>query len=427
MSSAASVTRSPALDLRAQVEEMGGQLVKVASQIFRQFEGMAPADIEARLALVGLGVKPTLTGATARTFVVVYLLKQGERDVQADDVPASATQEAIEQAAAGAGGGGVLTGLVIGAAGFTVLGLAGWYGYGLVYALVAALTFGLWRWRPHFFPRFFIPRWSVFRVSWLLGLVSVVPLMLIASLLVVAPIYSARVADGERQYAGQQVAAARVAFNDGDLDRADADLKNARNIDDKVPGLAAMESDVKQERGRQAEEQRTADMYADGQQQAKDHQWGGAIAAMEELGDYREARAKAETYRQRAANESLARARRLVNSDPEGAIVAANDARSYHATAAAGVVIGHARRVIAARKAKRIAAAKERARQRAVARAERRRKQELARQQEEARQQQELQALSTPSTEDSYDSGQTGNWCGATRDGDGDGIWCEGR
>jgi hypothetical protein len=27
----------------------------------------------------------------------------------------------------------------------------------------------------------------------------------------------------------------------------------------------------------------------------------------------------------------------------------------------------------------------------------------------------------------SDDGGESGNWCGATRDGDGDGIWCEGR
>ena len=31
------------------------------------------------------------------------------------------------------------------------------------------------------------------------------------------------------------------------------------------------------------------------------------------------------------------------------------------------------------------------------------------------------------SSDDSSSSGGTGNWCGATRDGDGDGIWCEGR
>jgi hypothetical protein len=385
----------------------------------------------APLALVGLGVKPSLAAATNETFVVLYLRKQDDQDVQPDDVPASQTQEAIERAAASAGGGSVLAGLVIGAAGFTVLGLAGWFGYGLVYALFGGLTFGLWRWRPHFFPRFFIPRWSIFRVSWLLGLGSVLPLMLIASLLIVAPIYSGRVADGERQYAGQQLAAARVAFKDGDLDRADADLKNARNVDDKVPGLATMESDVKQERQRRAEERHKAAKYAEGQREAKDRHWAGAILAMEELGDYRDARAKTESYRQRAASESLARARRLVNSDPEAAIAAATDARDYHPAAAQGLVVRQARKVIAVRNAKRIAAAKERARLRAVARAERRRKQELARQQEEARQQQELQTLSTPSTGGGSDSGgsggSTGNWCGATRDGDGDGIWCEGR
>lgn len=48
----------------------------------------------------------------------------------------------------------------------------------------------------------------------------------------------------------------------------------------------------------------------------------------------------------------------------------------------------------------------------------------------EAAAQAHAEAEAESASDDSYDSGsggESGNWCGATRDGDGDGIWCEGR
>lgn len=182
-----------------------------------------------------------------------------------------------------------------------------------------------------------------------------------------------------------------------------------------------------------AEERRSRRRYEGAIADFEDGDYRTAIGNLEALEDYRDAAQLAQRYRGIASQRFLAKARRAYDpSAPDGALAIAREADRFRSTPAT-------RRLVADSRAQLVVLRRERARQRRIAAEERRAAREYRAQLRRDRRQAEREAVAPPS-DYGYDyddpaggggrgapcdNGWTVNWCGASRDGDSDGCWCE--
>jgi hypothetical protein len=318
----------------------------------------------------------------------------------------------------------------------TAIGFGLWWAFGLFFL---ALTVGAWwaigRLRAVIGNVFFRPfRYRSLAALWL-GAVPTLLMFALTSLLVVAPVSAKRASDERDRDARGLVDRAEVALERGDVDRADRLLDNAQRKRRDVAGLAETRRRVGAARREQIRERERRDAYADARSDFREGEYESAVTTLESLGTYRNAALLAEEFRRDGARDLRDQAREaLADRRYDPAIELAEQAQDLRVTSPASRLIAQAEKQqkAAEERARARARARERARRAAAERrAERRR---IAREQraaerraEEQAERERLESYETPDVPDYDSGGSNGNWCGASRDGDGDGIWCEGR
>jgi hypothetical protein len=308
--------------------------------------------------------------------------------------------------------GVVATGLV-----FTVLGFARHWIYGLLFLLLTIATLGFIRWRPFSLWRFFLPRFSFLRMGWALGLVSMLLVALVASLLIVAPVAGIRAAEAREDEAVAHLASAREALDEGNLAEARESLNRARESDDEVAGLEETENRLDVAVAERQEEQRNAQRYQAAKRSFASNDYSTAINAMEALGAYRDAERLANSYERIAAQETLDRARDVLQEDPDRALQLVRVAQSYRDTTAATTVADEAREIQAAQ-----AAAAELAREQRLAEQQAAAEAEAAAEAAAAEAEAAAEAAE-PAAPSGGGGGSGGFTCGpGDIDGDGDGL-----
>ena len=483
------MTDLPETKLRAQVEGMGGRFVRPVSGVLDAFDkseanSAALAEISERLAAVGIGAEPPLSEVAGKgVFVTLYLLGGERPPEQPREAPQTVAAEQAATAAATASFAPVGAGILLTGGFATLVGFTGFWAYGVIFAALTLLTFGLVRWQFAWFARKFL---RFLRFGFALGIVATLAGVLIVGGLLATPVFIARasaaesdaegyvddantamnqrhlrdayrdldrararygkdtsgLSDAEDRYhrmrhARRSVLDADKAFNKGDGNTGILLVKSARKDDPNVPGLPKVS--------------KRADVFgtADAAFKQGDHREAVEIllAVNEKAGARGYARVainqlltpdvvsadgrlgSAETKRYLKAARSARSLASLAGISAEPAAAAVGSIKTRHARFERAEALAKERRVrLEAKRAEEKAAREQRAAEKAAAREQR----EL---EKAAREREELQAQNVPSVGPQEsggkgapcDNGYTNNWCGANRDADSDGCWCEGR
>lgn len=418
------------------VTDAGGVLVQQVARVGRRFgvkvDRESAEEITRLLAERGVGVDPALTAVTDRGFVELYAIER-----EPDRTPRESPSERLARldaaataAETGVGATAVLVGAAVTAGLFVLIGFAGYWIYGLIYLLLGALGLWLYRFRLAWLARLFLPRFRWLRFNWIFGVLPMLTVALLVSFFVVAPIAAERGAQAREHDVNRELALADEAIDAGDLRAARRHVDRANARDSTIDGIDAMEAKLNRAVASAEEERRNRRRYEGAIQDFEDDDYLTAITNLEALGDYRDSATLAERYRSAASRHYLAMARRAYAVDgPKRAIAVAEEAHRFKPTAGTRTFLRDAR-------ARLVAIRVERKRQRRLAAQRRREQREYERQQRaQEREQEELErqrALEAPPADTGggdmgtpCDNGWTVNWCGASRDGDSDGCWCE--
>ncbi len=424
---------------RKRVAAAGGILAQQAGRVARQFATKLSNDsapqITELLREQGLGVDPALEAVTERDFVQLYLLESAP-ERQPETTP-TARRAAVDQATEAATTAGGATAAMVGAAAvaglFALLGLGSFWLYGLLYALAGAA--GLWvlRFRLQWLARLLLPRFRWLRFGWMFGALPMFVVVSLVGLFIVSPISAERDAQARERDAKAEIARANQAIKRGELGQARDHIRRAKDRDRSVAGIGATEERLSEAVERAEDEARSRRRYDGAVQAFREDDYLTAIGNLEELGNYRDSRTLAARYRVIGSKRLLATARRVYKPrDPREAIEAARMANELDSTKATKTFLVRARRQLASvrrdrQRARRLAAQRRRAerqRQRELA-AERRRQEELEEEQAAAPPPDDTGGEGGGGMGAPCDNGWTINWCGASRDGDSDGCWCE--
>jgi hypothetical protein len=287
-----------ARELRKEIDAAGGEIHLAASELRDHFgrsrlTAKARGEIELALSSVGISAEPPLVTVQAADDVRLFVAGRSGRQPPA--AGAETGVDALGQAATAA--------LVVGGIA-TVLGLAGWWLYGLVLAFATLLVFGVLRGRWFgfsLFPR--LPYWLA--IPWKIGALAMFAVAVLVSLAVIVPIQNAR-NDGSSRASTPPNGSEPIAGTDGD-----------RRDDDRA----------------RAQRAKAEDLFSRGKVQE-------AIDLAEELGDEE----LAEDLRTRTARNLRARARdELDFGSPDRARDFARQSQKFKRTQAAVDIQGEAR------------------------------------------------------------------------------------
>ena len=435
-----SSVKTPEIEVRAKVEALGGQMVRKVGTLLVKFgygelNEKNERDIEARLEAVGIGCAPALKGLSKSEFVTLYLLERAGGEKVAPPTE-SATQQLAREAVQQTTFQAVATGLVAVGAAFTVYGLTRHFVYGLIFGMLTLLGLGLVRWQLGWLVRLLVPRFPFLRLGWALGGLTMVIVALIGALFVAAPVAAVRDSQAREREAQHLLDRADEALDEGELASAERLIEEAEGKDSDADGLDDAKDRLAKEEATRAQEVRNRGDYEDAEEAMRSNQYRRAISGMEALGDYEDARERAISFRATAARELMAEGRRALRTDTRTALLFARRAHRIGPSAKTKAFQTRATSAHAAYKAEQRRLALERQRQREYERQQRelerqrqreyeRQQREYERQQRELERQEELEQYETPDYDTPDTGGSTENWCGATRDGDGDGLWCE--
>lgn len=211
--------------LRKEIDAAGGEVHLAASELRNHFgrsrlTAKARGEIELALSSIGISAEPPLVTVQAADDVRLFVA--GRSDRQPPAAGAGTGAEALGQAATAA--------LVVGGIA-TVLGLAGWWLYGLLLAFATLLVFGVLRGRWFgfsLFPR--LPYWLA--IPWRIGALAMFAVAVLVSLAVIVPIQNAR-NDSSSRASMPPNGSESIAGTDGDRrddDRARAQRAKAEDL-----------------------------------------------------------------------------------------------------------------------------------------------------------------------------------------------------
>jgi hypothetical protein len=419
------------------VTDSGGVLVQQVARVGRRFgvkiDPASAREITLLLAEEGVGIDPALSAVTDRDFVELYAVeREPVREPRETPSERRVTLDAATRAAeTGVGATAVVVGAAVTAGSFVLIGFVGYWIYGLVYLLLGALGLWLYRFRLAWLARLFLPRFRWLRFNWIFGVLPMLSAALLVSFFFVAPIAAERGAQARERDVTGELALAREAIADGDLRAARRHVDRANARDSTVDGIDAMEAKLHRAVASAEEERRNRRRYEGAIQDFEGEDYLTAISNLEALGNYRDSATLAEQYRSAASRHYLSMARRAYGVDgPKRAIAVAEEAHRFKPTPGTRTFLRDARAQV-------VAIRVERKRQRRLAAQWRREQREYERQlraqqrdQEELERQRELEAPPADTgggggMGEPCDNGWTVNWCGASRDGDSDGCWCE--
>lgn len=430
-----------AAQLRQEVESHGGRMAVATTTLLALFaaEDLSEANIDRILAALddeSITTRPALTRASVNGQVTLELsdrspgpeedeaqLESGQEAPQgptpADAVTSQAAALPVELIAAGV----VIPGLVVSAAGFVA-----WWGFGVLFLIASAIAW--WAFRPLRFllaKIFLFPFRSLRLAAFMLGATPMLVVLAVLSLAVVVPVAAQRADDARERDARALLVEADDALERGDLRRADDLLDEARRKDAGVAGLSATDERARQLRAEQEEERVNNRAYEAARAAFDDGDYGTAIGGMRDLDGYRDSSDLVDRYASEGAADLREQARAaLAGRRYDEAIRLADEAQDLRVTGPGADILRQANAGKAEARARARARAEAR-REAARLRAEARR---LAREQRAAERQRQREIEEAQAAAPAYDApdvdAPSGNWCGASRDGDGDGIWCEG-
>ena len=383
----------------------------------------------------GLATRPDLTRAGADGYVDVVATYRRTQPIpdepraarESPPAPPPAAQAVAEQTAAQVSSTAVAAGVLVPGGLLTLSGFGAWWLYGLIFMVTTA---GVWALVHYRLP--WLARIIAFRAvpgtlrGVLLGVVPMLLVGVVVGLTLVGPVYATREAAGREDAATHELTLARQAIEDRDSRTAHRHLDRARGLQEDASGIPEAQDRLRRLDAEDADYRRDRDAYVKASAAFNDRDYEQAILGMSGIADFRDASAQVERYSAEASRTTLATALGRMASDPRRALDLAQTADEFRSTQATRTAIREARRALDVRRRRDLAAERAQAAREANRREERRqRAAERRRQAAENRRVPDLSAGGGSARAPGVSGPSTTNWCGK-RDGDGDGIYCEG-
>jgi len=436
--------------IRAEVERLGGPF-RVHSETLLElfaapdFDGEHAGRISRSLADLQLVTDPADLGGHSTAGVVTISARDQTKPPEQDRIeaeppatpvgPDPATVLATQAAAlpAQALTAGVLVpGLVA-----AVVGGAVWWPFALLFLALAGGVWVAFRYARFWLARIFLwPLKSLWATGFLLAAVPMLLVSVLASAAVVSPVADKRAADERRDDARALIVQGTNALRDGDVDRAQQALDDARDKDPNISGDDGLESAIASEQDRRDRETAQIAEYEKAKETLESGDSREALPLLLALGSFRDSEQLAGQARRDLAARQLRSAKRLfAEGQFADARAAAERSNATRPTKAAQNLRAAASKRLAERRVAARALARKRAAERKAKQEAKRKAAAEARRQKKAAEQQREQQESAPAVPDtpSAPSGSCGDISatdfpvppGDPRDRDGDGIACE--